>query len=85
MIVLAFIVGFANSLIFVTSNTAIQVAAGEGIRGRIYGLLNALVGAVSFLPVVLAGALADLLGVGAVITAIGILMLLVAVLFSLFD
>lgn len=85
VIVLAFIVGFANSLIFVTSNTAIQISAGEDIRGRIYGLLNALVGAVSFLPVVLAGALADLLGVGTVITAIGILMLLISVLFSLFD
>ncbi|MBF8249828.1 MAG: hypothetical protein HW400_429, partial [Candidatus Levybacteria bacterium] len=49
------------------------------LRGRMYGLLNSLVGAVSFLPVILAGGLADLFGVGAVITGVGIFMIALSV------
>ena len=51
----------------------------DTLRGRIYGLLSALVGAVSFLPVVIAGGLADVLGVSLVITLVGILVIIVSV------
>jgi len=79
VIFLAFIVGFAISLIFVPSHATIQMETNDTLRGRIYGLLSALVGAVSFLPVVIAGGLADVLGVGIVITLIGILIIIVSV------
>jgi len=79
VIFLAFIVGFAISLIFVPSHATIQMETSDTLRGRIYGLLSALVGAVSFLPVVIAGGLADILGVSLVITLVGILIIIVSV------
>lgn len=79
IVVLAFIIGFAISFVFIPSNATIQIETGEEMRGRMYGLLNSLIGAVSFLPVILAGGLADLLGVGAVITGVGVLMIALSV------
>jgi len=74
IILLAFIVGFGISLVFIPSNATIQLETHEKMRGRMYGLLSSLIGAVSFLPVILAGGLADLFGVAAVIIGIGIIM-----------
>ncbi|MDP2649524.1 MAG: MFS transporter, partial [bacterium] len=51
------------------------IETNEKMRGRMYGLLSSLIGAVSFLPVILAGGLADLFGVGVVIAGIGIFMI----------
>lgn len=78
IVVLAFIIGFAISLVFIPSNATIQIETNEKMRGRMYGLLSSLIGAVSFLPVVLAGGLADLLGVGAVIMGVGVLMVILS-------
>lgn len=78
IIVLAFIIGFAISLVFIPSNATIQIETSETMRGRMYGLLSSLIGAVSFLPVILAGGLADLLGVGVVITGVGVLMIILS-------
>jgi len=78
IVVLAAIIGFAISLVFIPSNATIQIETSEEMRGRMYGLLSSLIGAVSFLPVVLAGGLADLLGVGAVITGVGILLMMLS-------
>ena len=85
VVVMAAIMGFAISLVFIPSNTTIQIETDESMRGRVYGLLNALIGAVSFLPVVLAGGLADLFGVATVITGFGILMLLIGIFFLVFE
>lgn len=79
IVVLAFVAGFANALIFIPANAVIQANTTENIRGRIYGFLNALTGSVSLLPVILAGGLADLIGVSQVITGIGALMLAIAI------
>lgn len=79
IIFLAFLGGIANSLIFVPSNSVIQKNTLADFRGRIYGLLNALVGGVSLLPVAAAGGLADVFGVGRVLTALGILIISVGV------
>lgn len=79
IVVLAFIIGFALSLVFIPSNATIQIETQEAMRGRMYGLLSALIGAVSFLPVALAGGLADMLGVGIVIVSVGIFMMMLSV------
>ncbi|MDO8583005.1 MAG: MFS transporter [bacterium] len=79
IIIAAFIIGFSMSLVFIPSNATIQIETNEKMRGRMYGLLSSLIGAVSFLPVVLAGGLADILGVGVVITGVGVLMVLLSV------
>lgn len=78
IILLAFIVGFSISLVFIPSNATIQIETNEEMRGRMYGLLSSLIGAVSFLPVILAGGLADVIGVGAVIMGIGFLMVILS-------
>lgn len=72
IVVMAFLLGVANALIYVPANATIQKDTDEELRGRIYGFLNAFVAAVSFLPVALAGGFADIFGTGRVLSAVGI-------------
>lgn len=71
VVFLAFVIGFANAFVFVPANTVLQEKTSDEYRGRVYGLLNALIGLTSFLPIILAGGLADLIGVGKVLSGIG--------------
>ncbi len=75
MVVLAFIMGLANALIFVPSNTLIQEKTSDETRGKVYGALNALVALLSLFPVILAGSLADIFGVNFVLVSIGVVMI----------
>lgn len=79
IVVMAFLLGFANALIYVPANATIQTETEAELRGRIYGFLNAFVAAVSFLPVALAGGLADILGIGTVLSGIGVLIIVVGI------
>lgn len=79
VIFLAFMLGFANALVFVPSNTILQEQTSDEIRGKIYGSLNALVGTLSLFPIIIVGALSDAVGVGSVITGIGIIILLLGI------
>lgn len=81
---LSVLAGFAISLVFIPGHATIQVETDENLRGRIYGLLNATSGIVSFLPVVLAGGFADLFGVATVVAGAGILMIILSVFLSVF-
>lgn len=72
VVILAFILGVANSFVFVPSNTLLQEKTKPEYRGKIYGALNALVGVSSLLPVIIIGELADLFGVSVVLVWIGI-------------
>lgn len=74
--VLAFILGVANALIFVPANTIIQERTNDEFRGKIYGVLNTVIGIVSLLPIILVGGLSDVLGVGTVLGGIGIILVL---------
>lgn len=85
VVFLAFLAGFANSLVFIPSNATLQIETSEHMRGRIYGFLNALIGAISLLPVVLAGGIADIVGVGSVLTTVGIMLIILSAMFSFFD
>lgn len=80
MVFLAIIIGFAFSLVFVPSNTILQEETTDRQRGKIYGSLNTLVGVVSIVPVLGAGALADLFGVEKVITVIGLFIIVISIL-----
>jgi len=77
VILLAFIFGFANSLMFVPSNTVLQEETSDNLRGKVYGAMNALVGLSSLFPIILVGSLADTFGIGKVLTWIGITLLLI--------
>ncbi|OGH17992.1 MAG: hypothetical protein A2868_03600, partial [Candidatus Levybacteria bacterium RIFCSPHIGHO2_01_FULL_40_15b] len=72
VLLLAFFAGFANALIFIPSQALIQGTVPQDFRSKIYGLLFALIGVFSLVPVLIAGGVADLLGVGAVLAIIGI-------------
>ena len=75
MAVIAFTLGAANALVFVPANTMIQEHTTDEFRGKIYGLLNSIVGALSLFPIIIAGGLSDILGVSNVITGIGIIII----------
>jgi MFS family permease len=77
MILLAFLLGLANSLVFVPANTRLQEETSDEFRGKIYGFLNTFVGILSLIPIILVGGLSDIIGVGAVITGIGVSLLIV--------
>lgn len=79
MIVLAFIMGFANAFVFVPSNTLIQEKTSDEFRGRVYGMLNALVGIFSLLPIIIVGEFADIFGVSQVIIGIGITIIIIGI------
>lgn len=78
MIVLAFIMGVANALVFVPANTILQEETSDEFRGKVYGALSTLVGLFSLLPIILVGSLADLIGIKGVLTGIGIVVLAIA-------
>lgn len=78
LIVLAFFLGISNALVFVPANTILQQETTDESRGKIYGVLNALVGVFSLIPIILVGSLSDLLGVGNVILGIGLCLLGIA-------
>lgn len=69
---LLFLLGAANAMIDVPSQTALQIHTPEELRGRIYGVLNTLVNSAAFLPVLFAGIIADLYTVPVVIILMGI-------------
>lgn len=83
MVVLAFLLGIANALIFVPSNTIIQEETSDEVRGKIYGALNTVVSLLSLLPVAIVGTLADIFGVATVLTIVSIGIAIIAV-FRLF-
>lgn len=77
--ILAFLSGLANAFMFVPANTLIQEETSDEIRGKIYGTLNSLISLLSLLPIVVAGSLADVFGVGRVLSSIGIAVGLIAI------
>ncbi|HVT00790.1 MAG TPA: MFS transporter [Patescibacteria group bacterium] len=79
VLLLAFIAGFANALIFIPSQAAIQEIIPENFRAKIYGLLFALIGVFSLVPIMIAGGVADVVGVGAVFLFLGLSILLVGI------
>lgn len=85
MVVLAFIMGIANSLIFVPSNTTLQEETSEQFRGKVYGALNTMVGLFSLLPILIVGGLADIFGIKGVITGVGVTVLIIGFLTWVFD
>lgn len=70
---LSFFAGIGNALIFIPAQTTIQEKIPENFRSKIYGLLFALIGLFSLLPIALVGGLADSIGVNTVLVIIGCL------------
>lgn len=84
-IVIAFVLGVGNALLFVPSNTILQESTTQEFRGRVYGMLNVLVGIFSLAPIIVVGQLADIFGVTHVLTGIACVVLFFALLRVFFE
>lgn len=76
---LFYLLGVANSLLDVPSNTMLQKETEGDMRGRVYGILSSSVGGAGILPVVISGLLADIIGVGNVIFLLGFIVFMYGV------
>ncbi len=72
--VLAALLGLANSLVLVPSQSLLQSTSAERIRARVYATFFTISNSVAFLPIIFAGALADLFGVVKVLVALGLIL-----------
>lgn len=80
LLLMAVVIGFSFSLIFVPSTTILQEETTDRQRGKIYGSLNTLIGIVSIIPILGVGFLSDIVGVEKVISGIGFSVICIALL-----
>jgi MFS family permease len=76
VIVIALFVGVSYAIVAIPAQTQLQEDLPEEVRGRVFGVLNMLVSVASFLPIIIVGPIADLVGTSSVLLVIGILVLL---------
>ncbi len=62
VVFVAVIAGVAYAFVGIPSQTQLQEEIPPDVRGRVFGVLNTLVSIASFLPLILVGPLADLIG-----------------------
>ncbi len=86
VVVIATFAGLEYAFVAIPAQTALQEDLPPDVRGRIFGILNTLLSVASFLPVLLAPAMADILnlffegsGIPAVMGVLGILTLLAGI------
>jgi predicted MFS family arabinose efflux permease len=77
--VLILILGFMNALVSAAAQTILQENTTEASRGKVFGALNMMINIAATLPIFFAGILADLTGVTAVVTSLGLVLLVFAV------
>jgi MFS family permease len=75
--VLSFWAGVANAFVFVPSQSTIQENTPETSRSKIYGLMFSITGVFSFIPIILAGGVADVFGVGPALLGVGLTIVLI--------
>jgi MFS-type transporter involved in bile tolerance (Atg22 family) len=56
----------------IPSQTQLQEDLPEDVRGRVFGVLNMLVSAASFVPIIIVGPISDVIGTAAVILIVAI-------------
>lgn len=62
VVLIALLAGVAYALVAIPSQTQLQEDIPEEVRGRVFGVLNMLVSVASFLPIIIVGPVADLVG-----------------------
>jgi MFS family permease len=78
VIVVAFAAGIAYAFVAVPAQTQLQEELPAHLRGRVFGVLNMLVNISSFLPIVLVGPIADVIGTSPVVLAAAIFVVIAA-------
>jgi MFS family permease len=66
VVLVAVVAGVAYAFVAIPSQTQLQEEIPPDVRGRVFGVLNTLVSIASFLPIILVGPLADLIGTATV-------------------
>lgn len=75
--VIAFAIGLAMSLSTIPAQTLVFERTSEEVRGRVLSLQQVIGGAVPIIPLLVIGPLADLFGTSSVMTALGVIIVLV--------
>jgi MFS family permease len=75
VVAVAFFAGIAYASVAIPSQTQLQEDLPEDVRGRVFGVLNMLVSVASFLPILIVGPIADLLGTTIVLVLVGALII----------
>ncbi|HEV7811292.1 MAG TPA: MFS transporter [Candidatus Limnocylindrales bacterium] len=73
VVAVAFFAGIAYASVAIPAQTQLQEDLPEDVRGRVFGVLNMLVSVASFLPILVVGPIADLLGTTIVLVAVAFL------------
>lgn len=73
VVAVAFFAGIAYACVAIPAQTQLQEDLPEDVRGRVFGVLNMLVSVASFLPILVVGPIADLLGTTVVLVAVAFL------------
>ncbi len=73
-VAIALLAGMAYAFVAIPSQTQLQEDIPEDTRGRVFGILNMLVSTASFLPLLIAGPLVDLIGTTAVLLLVAVLL-----------
>jgi MFS family permease len=84
VIVLAFLAGVCYAFVAVPAQTSLQEELPSDVRGRVFGVLNMLVSLASFLPIIVAGPLADVLSAAAVIILFASLVMVIGIISIVF-
>jgi len=79
VIVVAFAAGIAYAFVAVPAQTQLQEELPAAVRGRVFGVLNMLVSIASFLPIIVVGPIADVVGTSVVVMGSAVVVLLTAV------
>jgi MFS family permease len=80
VVAVAFIAGTTYTFVAVPAQTQLQEELPVEVRGRVFGVLNMLVSVASFLPIIVVGPVADLVGTAAVMVGSAIVVGLMGVL-----
>jgi MFS family permease len=75
VVAVAFFAGVAYAAVAIPAQTQLQEDLPEDVRGRVFGVLNMLVSVASFLPILVVGPIADLLGTTAVLVIVALLII----------
>lgn len=76
VVAIAFCAGVSYAFVLIPSQTQLQEELPEEVRGRVFGVLNTLVSVASFLPIIVTGPIADVIGTQYVILFVGVLVFL---------
>jgi MFS family permease len=79
VIAVAFALGIAYAFVAIPAQTQLQEELPENVRGRVFGVLNMLVSIASFMPIIIVGPIADVVGTPVVVQGAAVVTLLVAV------